>query len=220
MLYYIYIVVLVISFLCSLVSFRLHYTFHLKLFSILLGITVLTELCASYLPDLLTTKTNYPAYNIFILIQGIMYAFYFRLINTSSKIKMIINLFLLLFILSWFITTIFYLGLNVWNSYLVMTGDLFIVCLCGLNLYRLFTSEDVLNLWHYTEFWIAAGSVIYFSCELPITGMLNFMSKNYESQALVLREVLQLLNIIMYSIFIYAFLCPLIQTPITKSHSS
>lgn len=137
-----------------------------------------------------------------------------------QQMKRIINAFLFLFPVFWLVTTLSEFKLTGWNSYAVMTGDLFIVCSCAVFLYRLFRSENNVNLWFFPEFWIAAGSIIYFSCELPITGMLNFMAENHEAQALMLREVLGALNIIMYSAFTYAFLCPLIQTPITKSHSS
>ncbi len=212
-----YITILSISFLCSLVSFRLHYSFHLRFFSVFLGVTLLTEFCAYYLPEHLDTKTNYPIYNIYILVQGIFYAIYFRLLTDLRGMKRFINSFLILFPAFWLITTLTEFKLTAWNSYAVMAGDLFIVSCCAVYLYRLFTSEGVVNFWRLPEFWIAAGSIVFFSCELPITGMLNFMANNYEKQALILREVLQVLNVAMYSAFTYAFLCPLIKTHITKS---
>lgn len=212
----IYILVLSVSFLCSLVSFRLHYSFHLKFFSVFLGITVLTEFCANYVLQYLH-KTNYPVYNIYILIQGIFYAIYFRLLTDQRVMKRVIKTFVFLFPAFWLITTLSEFKLTEWNSYAVMAGDLFIVCCCAAYLYRLFTSDSVVNFWRLPEFWIAAGSIVFFSCELPITGMLNFMAHNYERQALILREVLQVLNITMYSAFTYAFLCPLTKTHITKS---
>ena len=215
---FIYLIVLVISFLCSLLSFRLHYSSYLKFFSLFLGFTVLTEFCAYYLPGYLNIHTNYPIYNIYILLQGIFYAFYFRYIIHSSRMRRGINIFLFLFPVFWFTTTITEFRLTSWNSYAVMAGDLFIISCCAVYLYRLFTSVSVVNFWRLPEFWIAAGSIVYFSCELPITGMLNFIAKNHESQALVLRQVLEALNIVMYSAFTYAFLCPSIKTHITKSH--
>ena len=207
MLYNIYIIILAISFLSSLLSFRLDYPFHLKLFSILLGLTLLTEICANYLLKWLHLESNYPIYNVYILIQNCFYAVYFVFIISSSTSKKVIIFFLILFSAFWIATTFFILDANAWNSYATMFGDIFIVYFSVVYLYELFVSEKLVKLHISPEFWIAIASVIYFSSDLPLTGMLNYMAKNYPAQTLILYNILQLLNIIMYSIFIYAFLC-------------
>ena len=207
MFFYIYISTVALAFLSSLLSFWLDYPFHLKLFSVLLGLTLLTEICAKFLLHWFRLESNYPIYNIYILIQDSFYAVYFMLIISSSIAKKVIIFFLILFPAFWIATTFFILGANAWNSYAIMLGDIFIVYFSVIYLYELFVSEKLVKLHLSPEFWIATASVIYFSSELPLTGMLNYMATNYPEQTLVLFKILQLLNIIMYSIFIYAFLC-------------
>ncbi len=199
----------------SLISFRLNFPFHLKLISILIGIALLTEVFANYLLFFFHLNTNHPVYNIYILIQGCIYAIYYKLIITVKAVKRGANIFLMFFFIFWFATTFFVFGLNVWNSYAVMIGDLFIICMSAAYLFKFITSDDLLNLKHCPEFWIAVGSIIYFSCELPFTGIFNYLADNFETTTIFLYNVLQVLNIIMYSIFIYAFLCRL-KTRTTK----
>lgn len=214
MVYNIYIAVLIICFICSLVSFKLNYAFHLKLFSVIIGITVVTEICANFLPGIFRL-TNYPVYNIFTLIEYPLIAYYFKRIISSGTTKRLIDFFLWLYPLFWLFTIIFIFGISGWNSYVIMAGDLFTVCISARYMYELFTSNRLISFKTCPEFWIAAATIFYFSCELPITGILNYLVHHYIPLTLQLYTVLQVLNIIMYSIYIYAFLCK--TTLITKS---
>jgi len=210
-----YITIVIISFLCSLLSFRLHYPFHLKLFSVFLGITVIIEICANFLLGFLKLQTNFPVYNTFMLIEYPLLAFYFRQIISAAITKKVINIFLFGFPLFWFITIFFIFGISGWNSYAIMFGDVFIIIISARYLYELFTSNELINFRSCAEFWVAVALIFYSSCELPITGILNFWVRNNPAITLQLYNVLQILNIIMYSVLIYAFLCP-IKTQHTK----
>src|SRR5689334_22559017 len=118
LLYNIYIIILAISFLSSLLSFRLDYPFHLKLFSVLLGITLLVEYFASFGLRLLNTKSNIPLYNSFMLLEFEGFAWYYLQIIKFPLVKKIITIFLVVFPLFWFITVFFIFGITHWNSYL------------------------------------------------------------------------------------------------------
>jgi uncharacterized membrane protein len=199
---------LCISFIASLASFRLAFPFHLKLFSILLGCTVITELFAIYLyRSVLKMETNMPLYNCFTLVEYWAYAFYFRLIIESRLVKQIITVFLFLFPPFWFITTFLVFGINNWNSYLMVAGSLSTVCLSFAYCYQVFIDTEMRELRNNREFWIATGLIFFYSCQLPYVGTLNFLLKNYLYLAQNLLVVLQVLNIVMYAVFTYAFLC-------------
>lgn len=197
------------SFICSLISFKSRYSFHLKLFSVFIGFSLLTEILARFGLKFFHLESNYLIYNVYLLIEYIVYAFYFKSIMPFNRIKKIINLFILVISIIWVVTTFVVFKLTGWNSYLVVLGDLFIICMSVLYFYKAFISENLINFQTTPEFWIAAGSFIYACCELPITGILNHLVKNYATLTIDLYDILQLLNILMYTIFIYAFLCPL-----------
>lgn len=211
-----YLTVLTASFICSLLSFRLHYPYHLRVFSVLLGLTVLTEIFAVYLAPFITKQYgNLPIYNLFMLFEYLLIAYYFGEIISSQKVKKAIKVFFILFPVFWLCTEIFFFGWWKSNTYAVLAGDLFCIIFAARYLYELFTADQMVDFQNCSEFWIAAGIMFYSCCELPITGIVNFWSKNYHELTLKLFSVLDVLNIIMYSIFAYAFLCRLSRT-ITK----
>jgi uncharacterized membrane protein len=176
---------------------------------------LLTEICANYMIDILHLESNYPVYYFYMLIQYIMLTYYFRKIISSKTMKTIIDLFLLIFPFFLLLTGIFIFNNSKrWNSYVVMAGDLFTICVSARFLYELFTADKLIDFRKSPEFWIAAALIFYSCCELPITGILNYLYYNNSP----LNGLLQILNIIMYLIFIYAFLCP--TTNFTKSSYS
>lgn len=208
MLFYIYISILSLAFLFSLVSFKLNYLIHLKVFSVLLGITLINEIIAKYFLSSLHLQSRNTVYNIFMLIEFWAFGFYYYYIIKNKALKQLIIIFLVVFPIFWCIT-IFYLfdGLNYWNSYLILVGFSFTVICSAAYCYQLFTSVELIDFRNQSEFWIAIGLLIFYACNLPYLGMYNFLATNYSELAQQLKKVLQTTNCLMYSLFIYAYLC-------------
>ena len=207
MILYIAIAIIGICFLTSIVSFKLNYPFHLKLLSALVGYAFLTEIWANFLIKPLHMGTNMYVYNSYILAEYWVYALYFRFILRSAIIKKIVIGFLYVFPLFWFYTTFFVFGIKGWNSYVVVAGSFFTVCFAFTYYFQVFTDREMSALNNNSEFWIATGLIFFYSCQLPYAGMLHFLNTNFRPLAQNLLVVLQILNIIMYAFFTYAFLC-------------
>jgi hypothetical protein len=208
--YYFLIASLFIAFACSLINFRLH-AVHLKIFSVLLGIDLLNELLASfgmsYLRAWYGLKSNLPIYNSFILVEFMMYAMFFFYIVEIKWFRKFIITFMMLFPLLWLISVFYIFGISGWNSYIQVAGSTFTILASIVFLYQLYTQEELVSLSRNTEFWISVSLLVFYICNLPYTGMLNYLIKNYEPLAVEFAHILTLLNIVMYSIIIYAFLC-------------
>jgi hypothetical protein len=208
LLFYLYISILGLSFFVSLLSFKLRYPVHLKIFSILLGLTFINEIIAGYFLGALHLKSNHPVYNIFMLIEFWVFAFYYSFIIKNRILKIIILVFLILFPVFWFITCFYFFnGIGHWNSYLIIAGFSFTVFWSAAYCYQLFTSAALIKFRAQSEFWIAVGLIIFYSCNLPYLGMYNFLYRNYDGLAEQLKEVLQPTDCLMYALFIYAYLC-------------
>lgn len=207
MLVYTYLAFVGIAFLSSLNAFRLDFPLHLKVFSILLGLDFLVEFSATVVVNLFHIRTNVPLYNCFMLVETMTYAWFFRAILTSRLLKGLIGGYLILFPIFWIIIVFFVFGISSWNSYVYIVESLFTVCLAAAFYYQLFTAPTLIRLTTSPEFWIATGLIIFYTCNLPYLGMLNFITKDYLSLAKSLLMLLQILNIIMYSLFTLAFLC-------------
>ena len=207
MLVYTYLAFVGIAFLSSLNAFRLDFPLHLKVFSVLLGLDFLVEFSATVVVNLFHIRTNVPLYNCFMLVETMTYAWFFRTILTSRLLKGFIGGYLILFPIFWVIIVFFVFGISSWNSYVYIVESLFTVCLAAAFYYQLFTAPTLIRLTTSPEFWIATGLIIFYTCNLPYLGMLNFITKDYLSLAKSLLMLLQILNIIMYSLFTLAFLC-------------
>jgi hypothetical protein len=205
-----YLITLNMCFGCSLISFKLHFPFHLRLFSILIGLAVATEFAVPIWLHNFHHSTNYPVYDIYMLLEYGLYAFYFKMIIQKRWMRQVIFCFIAVLPIVWVITTFFIAGFTAkWNVYMVLFGDSFAVAMCIGYFYEAFISDRLIDFKTSPEFWIAVGILFYSCCEIPVSGMLNYLEANYQPTAMVVLSALQILNILMYSIFIYAYLCPL-----------
>lgn len=207
MLIYIVIAVIGIAFLSSLRAFRLDFPLHLKVFSLLLGLDFLVEFFSTVIVHRFHLRTNVPLYNCFMLVEFWIYGWFFRTVLTSPLLKRLIGYYLVLLPVFWVIVVFFVFGLRQWNSYLAITGSLFTVSMAAAFYFQLFTAPELTRLTSSPEFWIATGLIILYTCDLPYLGTLNFMSREYLPLAKKLLFIIQLLNIIMYSLFTMGFLC-------------
>jgi hypothetical protein len=212
----IYLTILGICFISSLIQFRQHKP-DLKIYSILLGITVLTEILANVAVGPLKWKSNHPFYNSFMLPEYCLYALYFKAIIRNELVRKGISVFLYSLPVVWVFTTVVVLhGLRPWNSYMILYGDAGTVAMCSIYLFEVFKSDEVVDLRTSPEFWIAAGTLMFACCEIPYTGRLNFMVIRDQSAAAWLNITMQILNILLYLTIIYAYQCRRLTTIITK----
>ena len=204
----IYFTTITLAFICSLLSFRLHMGLHLKVLSIVLGLTVCHEYFSRFINGpVLHIHYNTHLYNVFALVEFSGFSYYYLLLAKNKIEKNIIRGFLLLFPVLWYVLVIRIYGILNWNSYMQLTGTFFIVVLSMYYYCKLLMADEIISLNKTPEFWIATGMIIFNSCNLPYFGSLNYLMHNYKTASITFLPVLLLLNIIMYSLFIYAYLC-------------
>lgn len=199
-----YISSIAVAFGCSLVGFRLHPT-HLKLLSVILGFDLFGELAGLYLYSII--KTNLPAYNVILLGEFVAYAYFFYIIAKLRWLKKLTITLMIVFPIFWFVAVFILFGFKSWNSYVYTAGSLFVLLFAIGYYYELITNAEVKRLSNNSEFWIVTGLIIFYTGNLPFLGMYNFLIVNYKDLAANLGTVLRILNIIMYSLFAYAYLC-------------
>ena len=189
---------------------------HLKLFTILLCIDLVNELIASfgfrYLKLYFHFPNNLAVYNLFVLFEFPVYAIFFMQLITFRWFRVVAISFISGFVILWIWSFFLAFGMFAWNSYVHVAGSGFTVLLCLLYFYQVYTQEDFDNFARTTEFWIAVALFLFYVCNLPYVSLLNFLIINYPDLAFKLGIVLRILNIVMYSFIIFAYLCPKIRT--------
>lgn len=210
---YIYIVFLGITFLCSLISFRLHYPLHLKVFSVFIGVSLLTELLAFYLPGLLHLKTNMAIYNIYRLPEFFFITWYFKQLLPAKNVQYALIFGWVLYPLFWTWYLFVHSSLYVWSGLLANIIGVCSISLAVIFLYNLYKSETVVSIKSSSEFWIAVGIIFFEATCMPTLGVLLYLTQTDIKQATDLSMALPVFNIIMYAIFAYAFLCRRMKLP-------
>jgi hypothetical protein len=209
MLTYIYLAFIGIAFLTSLTIWRPGAPAHLRFFSVLLGLDFCVECAAVGMME--ARHNNSWLYNSFMLVEFWAYGYYYYQITIFPWMRRIIRWFLWGFPVFWVWAVFWQFGdLNQWNSYVVIAGSFFTICFSCVYNYQLFTRPDLIRLGRRPEFWIAAGLILFYACNLPFIGMLNFLVSYDKLLAKRFMTILDVLNICMYSFFIYAYLCRII----------
>lgn len=184
---------------------------HLKVFAVLLFYTCLVELSVTFLKKLLPNG-NLQLYNFFMLVEFLWYAYYFRRIIRFRIIKRSIDVFLFLYPVVWYFIVFFLYKIDEWNSLVFVTGASFTIFVSILYCYQSFIAEEIIQFRYYSEFWIAIGLLIFYASATPYMGMFNYLTRTHHELALVLKTLLRISNIIMYSLFTYAYVCQMTNT--------
>lgn len=175
-----------------------------------MGITLAVESFSLLLMHPLHIRNNMPVYNVFSLVETECYAAYFYGLLQSRRVRKIVLVFMTAFPLAWIFTTFFVFGFNSWNSYGVAIESAFCVAMSVRYLYEVITQTELIRMDNNPDFWIVIGVLTFFVVQLPLVGMLNFMKSNLLNMAFGFLLKYAILNLLLYTIFTYAFLCRII----------
>jgi hypothetical protein len=105
-------------------------------------------------------------------------------------------------------------GINAFHSVTYAAGCLLIVFCCAYYFIETLLKPTPVTLVRMPDFWICSGLLFYYAVSFPIYGFVNFV---YSLPSAILRNFnlfIQILNIILYTMFSIAFLC---RFKVTKS---
>jgi len=205
----IYFIVIGVAFLCSLISFRLHYSRHLQFFSIFIGISAITELIANRYLKLFNLHVNHPVYNVFFLMQLFSMGYFYDQLIRSKWFKKIMVILIVVYLAFWIYTCVGLHMINQWNPYAAMFGNLITIIFACRYLFEIFTANELVPLKKYSNFWITIGILLFYCCSLPIFGAGRFVIFHIKDNSLAKKvfSPLPILATSMYLIFIYAYIC-------------
>lgn len=203
----IYIYFIAFCFLTSLFTFNKNDNpYYLKYFSIFLLVTLVIECYSFYLWYL--GKTNVKLYNFFTAFEFCFYLFFLRLIIGNAGVKTIIRYTLLVYLFITLINILFF-QTSVFHSITYSIGCLLIVIFCIYYFFELFRRSTSVNLIGEPAFWICSGLLFFYCCSLPLVGAVNFLSQIPLILRNNMQRILNVMNVLLYTLFTIAFLCKL-----------
>ncbi len=199
-------------FICFMVSLSVYFRSkpsypYLKLFPPFLLATVIIEVWGSYLGSI--GENNAVVYNFFSTFEFCFYLFVISLLVNSPRVKKIIRVVIPVYFLSAITNILFIQGMKTFHTVTYSSGCLLIVAFCIYYFFELFRLPKSENLVRNPAFWICSGLLFFYCCGFPLFGLINLWSKI--PQLRVIRknftDFVTILNILLYSLFMIAFLC-------------
>ncbi len=201
-----YLIVILISFISSLSTLSIkNDKLIFRLFSLFLFTTFIIELVADKMAE--NKQSNILIYNLFTTFEFCFYFFFFHFVLKKylkeSKIYYIIPLYVALALVNIFLIQ----GKDNFHTYTYIFGCLSCIVLSITYFYFLFKYSKINNLTKDPVFWISAALLLYYSCTLPVFGIINFLTNLAVPFYSELAFIIAFMNIVLYLLFTIGFLC-------------
>ncbi len=197
-----------LAFLMSLVFFQKWKNSKLHLFMPFLALTVLVE-WGSKFGIFVINNSNHWIYNVFTPIEFTFYLYFFYIIINNNVIRKGIRIGWAIFFAFAILNISFFQTFWSFNSYTYTLGSIEVIFCCCLYLIDLMRSRDYVNLAKYPYFWVCTGVIFFYLGSFASDALFEFIRINNKTNLSYLtRFIIDSLNVILYSCFIIAFLCP------------
>ncbi|GGB13464.1 hypothetical protein [Puia dinghuensis] len=200
--------VVVIALLASFTLYRQGPSdIYLRLFPPFLSIvTVVLGIC-SYLAARIIN--NMPLFNPLTIFQYCFYFFLLYRIIRQPVVRKIAFHLIWIYPLIAGLNILLYQKINTFHTITYSLGGLLVVALCIFYFFELFQRPQSVNLTRNPDFWICSGLLFYFSCSFPLYGMANNLGKMPRFIIVNLNSIFNVLDILLYTSLVIAFLCRL-----------
>ena len=222
--HFLYLVPLTIGALVSLRVFVKGWAKPFRWFSIFLLTTMVVEWIAvcwklflHQTPYWDLPKSNLWIYNIYIIPEYFFYiVFYFKTLE-GDRIKKNVLPLGLLYLIFGTANLIFIQDMAQLDTYTIIFGGVIVVILSAMYFMQELKRKIPIVVQKQPLFWISLGAFLFHSVSLPYFIFINYLSRTNLPLAIALFNILLVLNILMYSFYLIAFLC---HNPIRKKLSS
>lgn len=202
-----------VSFICSLLySLKIPKPNKLIYFTFFLFLTLIIEFAA----NLLSSKniSNLPLYNFFTAFEFVFYIYTIRqFIHQPIAKKIFVGLMVAYFTAA-MVNIFFIQGINAFHSVTYAAGCLLMVFCCAYYFIETLMQPTPVTLVRMPDFWICSGLMFFYAVSFPIYGFTNFVMSLPQALLRNFNIFIQILNIILYTMFSIAFLC---RFKVTKS---
>ncbi len=200
----IYFYFIALSFIISLLIYSSPRDTYLKIFPPFLFASLAAEFTGNYLKNI--HEPNVFIYNFFSVIEFIFSMFLVSLIIQNRKAKKIIRWSSLLYAIISFGNILFFQGMERFHTVTYSLGCLVIVAICIYYFLELFSAPRSVKLTSDPAFWICSGLLFFYCCGFPLYAFINFWA-GFKWMRKSFTDIVNILNIFLYSLFVISFLC-------------
>ncbi len=203
-----YIYFQILSLLIAILYFKRLNAYHLAPFIFLIYIACIIEVCGFAFKQL--QQVNYLIFNLYLVfstpLQSLLFYNMILPAGIQKNIFIIISSLLMLFIL---INFYFFQGMNLFNTYsLILIMLINIVFSVFVLIKRFLIDEKPVDFLKHPYLWINASILVFSLGTLVILGLQQYIEANkiQIGDKNAYRQIMPILNVILYSGYSYAFL--------------
>ena len=178
---------------------------YLRLFPYFLLVTFVTEILGWQLAN--EDKNNAAIYNFFSVAAFIFYSYLIMQVIYSKKAKYIIRLVIIIYTVVSLFNILFIQKLDGFHTMTYSLGCFLIVVESIYYFLELFQYPRFINLMREPAFWIVSGLLFFYTCTLPVLGVVNYLISFPMVIMSSLQQLIIILNVLLYSLFTIACLC-------------
>lgn len=202
----VYILFIFFAFLASIaIYFLKDQPLYLRLFPPNLAFVLITEYVAIQLAY--KGQSNITLYNVLSAVETIFYLWVLSQIIMKPSIRKCLRLTVVLFPLVVVLNKYLIQKGSQYHTLTVALGSLLIVIAAIYYFYELFQSDKSVYLTREPSFWIVSGLLFFYSCSFPLFTLINVFYSPSNKTIFNLMYLSSVLNILLYSSFMVAFLC-------------
>jgi|YelNatPaOPRAMG01_1025707.scaffolds.fasta_scaffold00066_8 hypothetical protein len=180
--------------------------------SFFLLVTLIIELVANHRSH--QNKSNIEIYNIYIFLNFLFFINLIKQFTTKKIAKKIFNIIIFLYLIFSFVIIFLIQGIHKFGTIAYAVGCILIVFGCAYYFIEILLRPTPVTLVRNPEFWVCSGLFFFYAVSFPIYGFTNFVMSLPSAFLRNFNLFIQILNIILYTMFSIAFLC---RFKVTKS---
>lgn len=177
---------------------------YLKLFPPYLLSTLVVEVWGAYTSSI--NSHNNEVYNYFTTLEFCFYLFALHSIIINKKARRIIVITLVAYAIVAVINIMFYVKPAMFHMTTYSIGCLIIALFCMYYFFELFRLPKSVDLKINPAFWLCAGLLFFYTMSFTLYAFIYEWAK-IELMRKSFRNILDLLNMFLYSLFTIAFIC-------------
>jgi hypothetical protein len=200
----------IIIFLGAILSFFLFFKKgsprYLKYFFPFLITTLLCDSLGWYI-SVVKGQNSLPVYNLFTAFEFLFYLWVIWNVIQAKTVKKILFYILIVYPVLAVVIILLIQKIHHFHSITYGLGCLLVIFFCIYYFFELFRVQHAIKLISEPAFWICTALLFFYCCTFPLFVATNFL----DTIPVVIKRnakfILTLLNVLLYSLFIIAFLC-------------
>src|SRR5258708_27458954 len=180
---------------------------YIKMVILLMTLWLLTSATAIFLSNYAGWKNNLFLFHISTPLEYVILCLLYRDAIVNKGIKRMISISIPVFIILCILSSLFIQKLNADNSYIVIIESVMVIFISLFFLREILLLQQVPVLHRFPMFWICVGILFYYTGNLIIEGMLNYMIHHSMKLALRTYRLGYIFKYLLFVIFIIGAIC-------------